>query len=298
VIVNKNKSRVLCFGETLFDIIEEKDYLGGAPTNVVCHLAKLGVESYISSAVGSDERATKVISALDKHGVYTKHLLRLNKPTGIVQVRLSKDGQPDYEIKPDVAYDYIEYKAEVLCEILSRKWDAICFGTVAQRNEVSRSTLKLLLDGFKNVIFYDVNLRKNSYTKEIIESSIKFATVLKLNNEEADLISEMFYGKNLDLKDFCTKVSSDFCTNLILITCGDEGCFVYEDSSLTRVPSVKVEIADTIGAGDAFSAAFLCKYLQKYPAVNCAEFANQLAALVASKRGAVPEYDLNELRNY
>lgn len=297
-MMDNNKIKVLCFGETLFDIIEGIDYLGGGATNVVCHLAKLGVESYILSAVGNDNRAAKVINMLDKFGVQTKYLLHLNKPTGIVQVYFSKEGQPNYEIKPGVAYDFIEYKPAVLTEMLSNKWNAIYFGTVAQRNEVSRLTLNLLLNEFKNVVFYDVNLRKNSYTKQTIESSMKFAAVLKLNNEEVDIISEMYYDKKFDLKNFCTEVSSDFRIKVILITCGNKGCFVYEDGCLVKVSPVKAEIVDTVGAGDAFSAAFLAKYLQGMPTIECAEFANQLAALVASRRGAVPEYNLNDLISY
>jgi fructokinase len=282
--------RILAFGEILFDIIEGEHYLGGAPLNFAGHLARMGAEACILSAVGRDALGRQALEEMKKLGVDTRLVQVLDTyPTGTVPVSF-KGGQPDYTILRDVAYDYIGYApAEPLLEELQP--DLLYFGSLAQRNSHSRSTLRQLLErkGVEHV-FYDINLRKEGYSAEIIQESLRLCTILKLNDEEARMLSEMFFQKELELETFARQLAQAYALKLIIITAGEQGCYLLEDHEYSYVKGYSAKVVDTVGAGDAFSAAFVYQYLRQGDARAAADTANRLGAYVASSRGPLPEY--------
>ena len=282
--------RVLSFGEILFDIIEGENYLGGAPLNFAAHLAQLGVESYIFSRVGDDELGKAALEQISKIRVKTDFIQKDNQhPTGTVPVEF-KDGQPDYTITKNVAYDYINFRASKQA-IDSMSFDVLYFGTLAQRNQESESALKQLLQrkAFKH-IFYDINLRKDCFTAEIIKQSLRACTVFKLNDEEVKIVSSLLYQQELGMEELVKQVVEDYDIQLVVITAGAEGCYVYERQQLNFVKGYPAKVVDTVGAGDSFSAAFVYHYLKEGDAFRAAGVANQLGAFVASSRGPLPVY--------
>ncbi|WP_017730597.1 carbohydrate kinase family protein [Nafulsella turpanensis] len=282
--------RVLSFGEILFDIIEGENYLGGAPLNFAAHLAQLGVESYIFSRVGDDELGKAALEQIRKIRIKTDFIQKDNQhPTGTVPVEF-KDGQPDYTITKNVAYDYINFRASKQA-IDPMSFDVLYFGTLAQRNLESESALKQLLQrkAFKH-IFYDINLRKDCFTAEIIKQSLRACTIFKLNDEEVRVVSALLYQQELSLEEFVKQASKDNNIELILITAGAEGCYIYEKQTLKFVKGYPANVVDTVGAGDSFSAAFVHHYLREKNALQAADVSNRLGAFVASSRGPLPTY--------
>ncbi|ALJ01454.1 carbohydrate kinase family protein [Rufibacter tibetensis] len=282
--------KILSFGEILFDIIEGDPYLGGAPLNFAAHSAQCGSEAYIFSAVGKDDLGQLALDKIEALGVQTTLIQQEeDHPTGTVQVVLD-NGQPDYTIVQDVAYDFIQFP-ENAEDIWAIAYDVLYFGTLAQRSETSKETLRQLTEQqtFQH-IFYDVNLRKESYTEEIIRASLPLCTILKLNEEEVTVLSGMLYGQELEPQAFAEKITEEYGTQVILITAGAKGCYVYEQGQLSFSPAEPVTVADAIGAGDAFSAAFVFKYLNGETAAHAATMANKLGGYVASQRGPIPAY--------
>lgn len=283
--------RVLSYGEILWDIIEGKHHLGGAPFNFAAHFARTGAETYMVSRLGNDDLGEKALREMKKLGVHTDFLQFDRKyPTGTVDVSL-KNGQPSYTINSNVAYDFIDLDELYEDGIDDEIFEVFGFGTLVQRNEISRDTLMAILEDitFKH-IFYDVNLRKDCYAPEHIKDSLAFATILKLNDDEVPLVSDMIFGEKLNMEDFCKQVFADYHQRIIIITAGGEGCYIYHESQLHHVPGKKVEVVDTVGAGDSFSAAFLATYLKKGNPIQAASVANQVGAFVASSKGAIPVY--------
>lgn len=294
--------RVLSFGEILFDIIEGEHYLGGAPLNFAAHLARQGVESYIFSSIGQDELGREALQQIRRIGVKTDFIQQdAQHPTGTVPVEFKK-GQPDYTILREVAYDYVDY-AESEQTLAKTEFDVLYFGTLAQRNEQSAHALEQLIaqKTFKH-IFYDINLRKDCFTAEIIDRSLMRCTILKLNDEEVEVLADMLYGKALSLDEFVRQVAQDYEIKTVIVTAGSKGCFLYEDRQLHFVKGYPATVVDTVGAGDSFSAAFVHQYFKRQDALAAADIANQLGAFVASSRGPLPEYsaeikEVLEIRN-
>jgi len=283
--------RVLSYGEILWDIIDGKHYLGGAPFNFAAHFARWGAESYMISRLGNDDLGERALNDMKKLNVQTEFLQFDSRyPTGTVEVSL-ENGQPSYHIKQHVAYDYIDLDELFQDGIDDEIFDVFGFGTLAQRNTTSRDSLMGLLDEveFKHV-FFDVNLRQNFYSLPIIKDSLAFSNILKLNDEEVTVIGELIYGEKLKLEEFCQKIFADYHQKIIIITAGGEGCYIYYKSQLHQVPGEKINVVDTVGAGDSFSAAFLASYFRKGNPVLAASIANQVGAFVASSQGPIPKY--------
>jgi fructokinase len=281
--------KALFFGEILWDIIEGNAYLGGAPFNVAAHMVKCGGQSSIISRLGKDELGKKTLAEIKKLSVDTS-LVQWDEhhPTGTVDVFL-EEGQPDYTIHENVAYDFIE--AEPLpSALLPTIMDCFYFGTLAQRNDISRHTLQWILNNKPfSLVFYDVNLRKGTHSKVIIENSLKFCNIFKLNQDEVAIIGDLLYGKNYTLQDFVKIIQSDFEIDIVIITASEKGCYIGADE-FRLMPGQKAQLVDAVGAGDAFSAAFLFKYFQEKDPFKAAETANKLGAYVASSRGPIPDY--------
>ena len=282
--------RVLSFGEILFDIIEGEHYLGGAPLNFAGHLARLGADSYILSAVGADALGAQALKQIAGLGVKTDMVqIKEAHPTGTVPVTI-RNGQPDYEILENVAYDFIDYKEEEHAPI-KQAFDVLYYGTLAQRSAQSRSTLRQLLQGHQyKQVFYDINLRKNCYNAEVLQESLRYCSMLKLNDDEVRELSEMFYQNDIGLEAFARRVAQEYQLQVVIITAGAKGCYVLEEQELHFVKGYPAKVVDTVGAGDSFSAAFVFHYLKTGDPVDAADKANQLGAYVASSRGPLPEY--------
>ncbi len=285
--------RALTFGEALFDIIKGTAHLGGAPLNLAAHLAKLGVKPAVLTAVGEDELGKTLLSRAEEMGIDTSYILiDEHRPTGTVTVELKNEGIPVFSINEGVAWDAItpdERKFEALAR---EDWDVFCFGTLAQRSEENRKTLKRLLSEIKaKNFFYDVNLRAGFYRKEWISFSLEHCTILKMNEEEAAAISSMLFGTTYAFRTLCRLLTDRYPDiSLICITKGPEGAAVYHEGVYEEVGTTPVEVADTVGAGDAFSAGFLYTFLSGYGVSKAASIASLLGTYVASKPGAVPEY--------
>ena len=284
--------KAVSFGAIIWDIIDGKKYLGGAPFNLAAHLAKLGAESYIISRIGKDalgEEALKVAAGL---GVDIS-LVQLDTihSTGTVKVSLTGDGQPSYIIDEDVAYDYIQVNDRLVARIKDIGIEAFSFGTLEQRSELTRNTLYFILDSLKiEYVLYDVNLRQNYYSKETVQKSLSYANLLKLNSEELAQLSDLIYNKKLSEKQFFSQLDKDYSLKSICVTKGENGCSVYSAGKIKEVLGNRVKVLDTVCDGAAFSAVFLYKYYQTGEPYQAAELANCIGGYVASCRGAIPEY--------
>jgi len=291
--------KVLTFGEALFDIIRGSAHLGGAPLNLAAHLAKLGARPSVLTAVGNDELGKILLTKAEAMGIDTSYILIDEKrPTGTVTVKLQAEGIPAFTINEGVAWDAITLDEKELRTLSEEEWDVFCFGTLAQRTEENRKTLERIFSKIKaKHFFYDVNLRTGYYKKEWILSSLKRATILKMNEEEAETICNLLNNT----VDFCKSFSTyiNFCNlvsekypkiSVICITKGSKGAAVYHKGIYEEIETTPIKVADTVGAGDAFSAGFLYTYLSGHSVSKAASIACILGTYVASKPGSVPEY--------
>ena len=280
----------LAFGEILWDIIEGTPHLGGAPFNVAAHLAQLGGNSFILSAVGSDELGRKALAKANEIGVHTPLVGTVEgKSTGTVDVFLT-NGQPDYTIHEDVAWDYIPYTPDT-DTVKKEQWDTLIFGSLALRTAHNIRTITTLLrhNTFQR-IFFDINLRKDYYAKDLFEMGFSLCNVLKLNDDEVNVVSPLLFGKLLTETEFAKEVAQAFQIDIVLITQGGEGAFAYSNNRLYHAKGESITVADTVGAGDSFSAAFLYTLHQRGDLQQALQNACAMGGYVASKTGAIPPY--------
>ncbi|MDW3209511.1 MAG: carbohydrate kinase [Reichenbachiella sp.] len=285
-----DKLKIVAFGEILWDVIGEQYHLGGAPLNFAAHAVQCGADASIISCVGEDEWGRKAIQEIEAKNVSISQIQSSKeKPTGTVKVSLYQ-GQPEYNIVEDVAYDFISAEG-IDHEVLSHA-SAFYLGTLAQRSERSRSTLRYVLENFKfKTVFYDVNLRKGTYNKEIIESSLESATILKVNEVEVEVLGFLLYQKHMGFEIFAKLIQSIYPQiEVVIMTAGSGGCYVFSEGQSMHVPCEPVLVADAVGAGDAFSAAFLTTFLRTGHVHESIEVANKVGGFVASSSGAIPKY--------
>ncbi len=284
--------RVISFGEILWDIIEGVPHIGGAPFNLAAHLSKMGSLAILISAVGNDDLGKRALFAASNYGLvidYVKTQPAL--PTGTVDVRLSQNGIPDFTIHDPAAWDEIEATDKDIAGMSGDEVNAFCFGTLAQRSGKNRETLLRLLDAIKpSLVFYDVNIRQSYYTREWIEFSLVRSDIVKLNDDEARLLSSMLFGADMDERSFAVRLCESFSIERLCITRGERGAAVYGNGRFIEIPGIPVRVADTVGAGDAFGAAFLYAHLRGHSMESAAGFAVRIGSFVASCAGAVPEY--------
>lgn len=281
--------KIAAFGEVLWDRVEGQFLIGGAPFNFAAHAVQCGVEASIVSALGEDDLGEKALKEVIRLKVDSRFIQFNKKPTGIVKVLLN-NGQPSYEIVKNVAYDFISSQALNIPEL--NTFEHFYFGTLSQRNSVNRATLKDILSNCQfETTFLDVNLRQNFYSKEILDFSIGSCSILKLNDEEVQTLSKLLFHKILEPKEFCIKLLNNYPNiKTIIITLGGKGCLVNDQGEYIRIHSKPIQVKDTIGAGDSFSAAFLSHYIKNKNVELAAEFANRIGGFVASKKGAIPIY--------
>ena len=285
--------RVLAIGEVLWDIIDGTEHIGGAPFNLAAHLSRLGCQASILTRIGMDRRGQAATEQMKKLGVDTDFVQRDSEhPTGWARVELTGDGVPTYHFPGDPAYDFIEVDDSLLHHLAETRFDAICFGTLQQKGERTHQSLMRVLESVRAPhVLYDVNIRLDFYPQEILRQSLAFSTVLKLNTDEAPMIAERLYGVVLPEAELVSQLAADFPVRVVCITKGAEGCAVYGDGTSHHFACEPVKVADTVGAGDAFSAAFLQHYCQTGDFLTSAQRGNLLGAYVASRPGAVPEYE-------
>lgn len=282
---------ILAYGMILFDSIDNKYHIGGPSLNVATHIVRHGFNPTFISAIGDDELGDMALEFIENEGISQRYIYKNGHPTGRSIVAVNENGAPSFDIKREVAYEYIDLSDEIIKELSVRDYDLIYFGTVEQQGEVSLNTLKRLL---KNInykkAYYDINLRKGHYTRKLVEELLSFADILKLNDEEVILINELFEF-NLDSeKQIVKRLFEAFNFDIIIITRGGNGASAYTQENKYNVNGIEVEVKDTIGAGDAFSAAFITEYVKSGDIKNALEKGNGLGAYVASCVGAVPDY--------
>lgn len=284
--------KALLFGEILWDIIENKPYIGGAPFNLAAHLTKMGLKSTLISSVGKDSLGRKALKEAEKRGINSSFIrVHPHLPTGIVEVSLDERGHPTYLIKENVAWDNIILDQDLIDSLTKNKWEIFCFGTLAQRTKENREVLSQIISWARpHHIFYDLNLRQNYYKKEWIEKSLCQCSIVKLNDREALIISEFLFGQTLKQENLAELICQEYDPSIVCITHGKNGSSIYRNGKLEKVVGINGPVADTVGGGDSYSAGFLFSYLCGTSIYEAAEFAEIVGNFVVSQSGAVPKY--------
>lgn len=280
---------VVGMGEALWDVLPEGKKIGGAPANFAYHVSQFGLTSCVVSAVGPDALGKEIQENLTSKGL--NHLIaEVPYPTGTVQVEIDQAGVPQYEIKENVAWDNIPYTSQL--ESLAKRTQAVCFGSLAQRNVVSRETIDRFLDAMPqtedSLVVFDVNLRQGFYNKEILCNSMKRCNILKINDEELVAVSRMFGFPGIDLQDKCWILLGKYNLKMLILTCGINGSYVFTPGNVSFQPTPKVDVADTVGAGDSFTAAFIASILKGKSVAEAHSIAVRTSAFVCTKDGAMP----------
>ena len=279
----------LSFGEILFDVFPDKATLGGAPLNVAGHMTKLGLKGAILSALGDDDYGKRAMEEIKALGMDTSFISTTPFETGKAMITLNGKNA-DYEFNSPCAWDNIPYLP------LPEKVSLIYYGTLAQRSEGSRETLKRVLrEVSSDHRFFDVNIRKHFYSDGIIREGVEAATILKLNDEEEEIVLSSLGIKERGLSGL-EKLYREYSLDLILLTCGKDGTMCYKDKWY-RVPCASVPVVDTVGAGDSLSAGFLAQYIKTGDLERSLIAGSHIADFVVTQRGAIPEYD-EELKSY
>lgn len=280
---------VVGMGEALWDILPEGKKIGGAPANFAYHVSQFGLPSCVVSAVGADTFGKELLENFTSKGL--NHLIpEVPYPTGTVQVEIDPAGIPQYEIKENVAWDNIPYTPQL--HALAQNTKAVCFGSLAQRNVVSRETINRFLDAMPRtddtLTVFDVNLRQGFYDKEILCNSMQRCNVLKINDEELVIISRMFGYPGIDLQDKCWILLGKYNLRMLILTCGINGSYVFTPGNVSFQPTPHVEVADTVGAGDSFTAAFIASILRGKSVAEAHSLAVRTSAYVCTQNGAMP----------
>ena len=286
--------KALSFGEILWDVYADKKYIGGASLNFAAHLARHGEESYLLSCVGEDGLGDEALLHLNEIHVFTDYVSRSNtKDTGMCLVTLDKNAIPSYDLKQDVAYDYID------CDKVKEDFDILYFGTLALRNNYNLDSLGELLKRKRFCeVFVDINMRAPFYSYESVSFSMRNTTILKVSSEELPIVADILsIDKAVDYKVFAKLLKERYSNiKLIIITLGAEGAYCYDcvNGQTYYSDSQKVDVVSTVGAGDSFSAAFLHQYFLKKDLQYCLEYASGIAGFVVSKMEAVPNYNATD----
>lgn len=279
---------VVGLGELLWDILPSGKQLGGAPANFAYITSLLGDRGIPASRLGEDALGAEAIRRLNKLALSTEFIQEdANHPTGTVKVEVDESGQPRFEISEAVAWDFLEWTPQ--WQKLAEQADAVCFGSLAQRSEYSRSTIRSFLAASHSAVrVFDANFRQHFYTTEVFAESLKLATVVKLNHEELPRIVSMFGLEHRGEEDSVRCLLSRYELKLVCVTRGDKGSLLASADEFDEHPGFQVKVADTVGAGDAFTAAMIHGYLRGTSLAEINETANRVGAWVASQSGAMP----------
>ncbi|MGM9763951.1 MAG: carbohydrate kinase [Candidatus Cryptobacteroides sp.] len=281
------KKYVVGLGEALWDVLPEGKKLGGAPANFAYHAGQHGLESIAVSALGEDKLGDEIVEQLEAKQL-NYHMPRVPYATGTVQVELDGEGVPTYNIKENVAWDNIPFSDEL--KEIAQNTRAVCWGSLAQRNVVSRETINRFLDNTPDdcLRIFDINLRQNFYTKEIISENFKRCNVLKINDEELVTIGRLFGYPGLDMENKCWLILGKYNLDMLVLTCGVNGSYVFTPGAMYFQETPKVEVADTVGAGDSFTGTFCAGILKGKPVCEAHRQAVRVSAYVCTQNGPMP----------
>ena len=292
------KKYVIGIGEALFDCLPEGRKLGGAPANFAYHVSQFGLNGCAISAIGADELGDEIVDTFEK--VHLDHILPVvEQPTGTVKVTLDEKGVPQYEICLGVAWDNIPLTNSML--EVAHQAQAACFGSLAQRSQTSRETIQAILDAMPEdaLKVFDTNLRQSWYTAEVIAESLQRANIFKINDEELDVVATMLLGEptvpgKLIAEDadktrrICRELIARYELDMLILTCGAIGSYVFTATKESYVATPKVQVADTVGAGDSFTGAFVGSLLNGKTVPEAHETAVRVSAFVCTQSGAMP----------
>ena len=281
------ENKIVGLGEALWDVLPEGKKLGGAPANFAYHAGQFGLDTLAISAVGEDQLGDETLSAFEEKGL--KYIMpRVPFPTGTVQVELDAQGVPAYEIREGVAWDNIPFTPEM--EKVARSCKAVCWGSLAQRHEVSRNTIHRFLDATPSTCLkiFDINLRQTFYDEEVIRASLKRCNILKINDEELVTIGRLFGYPGLDMSNKCWLILGKYNLDMLVLTCGVNGSYVFKPGAMTFIETPKVDVADTVGAGDSFTASFCAAILKGLSVSDAHQLAVETSAYVCTCNGAMP----------
>jgi fructokinase len=284
---------IVSIGEILWDVFPDSERLGGAPFNFSVHATRLGCRVSFVSAVGDDERGRKARARAVELGLGDDFIQTAPGETGMVSVKVDKAGQPDFTIHRPAAYDEVRLDETKLARLSDLRPDWLYFGTLHQAHAASRAETGKLIEALPDARrFYDVNLRRDSYTPELVRDLLSQADVVKLNEDEASAIDSMLGEHHASLEDFTLDGVRRLGWYAAAVTRGEKGCAVRIGEAYAEVPGYAVQVADTVGAGDAFAAALLYGLGQGWSAARIGDFANRVGAVVASRPGGVPPWTL------
>jgi fructokinase len=289
---------IVSIGEILWDVIGGEEHLGGAPLNFAAHARKLGHDVFLVSAVGDDERGSRALEAVRRLGISTDFLQVIpGKRTGTAQVELDPSGKPMFRIVRPAAYDFVRLTADQRRRIARLQPDWIYVGTLFHlAAPVLTQTLQLLEEVPAAKRIYDVNLREDNWHLSVVEQLASRAHVMKLSDSEAEFLDASLGVEDgqASVRHFCERWCDQFKCRTVCVTLGERGCAIYHDDKYAEFPGFKVKVADTVGAGDAFASGLIHGMDTGWPMERCARFANAVAALVASRSGAIPDWTVEE----
>lgn len=274
-------------GEILFDVIGGVARLGGAPGNFAYMCSQLGFRSCPVAAVGRDALGDRAISELKSAGLDTSCIERSDRPTGTVEVKVDAQGIPTYDFSSDCAYDHLEWNGAL--GALARKCSIACFGSLCQRSRTAGGAVRRFAKAAKEagaITVFDVNLRQRFYSKEVIESSLALARIVKCNDEELPVIADLA-GTGKDPEGFFKWIEDRYGCRMLVLTRGSHGSAVYSKDGVSDLPGQEVKVADTVGAGDAFTAVLCCAISKGLPIGKAHRLAAKAAAAVCSQSGAM-----------
>jgi len=291
--------KIAAFGELLWDLLPNGKVLGGAPANFIYRINSFGDEGTLLSKVGNDKAGREAREALKRLGVSSENIQTdYEFPTGSVRVKIDEKGNADFNIITDVAYDHIEINAEMI-DAFSEA-DCVCFGTLVQRYGISKNTLRELVNESPNVVkFLDINLRKKCYTATTVEDSLRMANILKTNDDELLITRDLLGMKQENLKDLAQETIEKYNLDILLCTLGSNGAFCLTKEDIFHYdPGYQINLGDTVGSGDAFSAGFVHYYMNGFPIEEALQFGNAAGAMVATTTGATAAISKKEILDF
>lgn len=281
------EGKIIGLGEILWDMLPTGKQLGGAPANFAYHVCRLGGNGWAVSAISDDELGREIKNTLSTKKLNTI-LEEVNEPTGTVQVTLNAAGVPTYDITEGVAWDHIPFTERI--GNLAKETSAVCFGTLAQRSPESRATIHKFIESMPagSLKVFDINLRQKYYDEKIISDSLRLADILKINDEELEIVSRMLCLSGTS-EERCRAISREFNLKFVILTMGGDGSKVILEDSVHLSKPGKINIVDTVGAGDSFTAAFMLAYLRGESIEKAHTLATEVSSYVCTKAGAMPE---------
>ncbi len=282
-----NDQYVVGLGEALWDVLPDGKKLGGAPANFAYHVGQFGMKAIAVSALGDDDLGEETLAQLEEKKL-AYAMPRVPYPTGTVQVVLDSEGVPSYDIKQGVAWDNIPFTEEI--KNVAENTQAVCWGSLAQRSLVSRESIYRFLDATPShcMKIFDINLRQNFYSKEVICESMKRCNILKINDEELVILGRLFGYPGLDIENKCWLILGKYDLDMLVLTCGVNGSYVFSRGEKSYQPTPKVDVADTVGAGDSFTGTFCACLLSGMSVPEAHKMAVKVSAYVCTQNGAMP----------